>query len=74
MELHHFDDYGRQGRSMKRDEVAKSHQASNLIGGLGEISVIVQVHIALTTSRILTLGESNHFRTAITQSLEAPKS
>jgi hypothetical protein len=74
LELHHFNDYGRQGRSVKKDEVPKSRRPSYLIGGSGEISIVGQGHPALTTSRSLNLGESNHFRIAITQSPGAPNS
>jgi len=42
MELPRFDDYGRQGKSMKKAGVVMSHWSSNLIGGSGEISVIGQ--------------------------------
>jgi hypothetical protein len=58
----------------EKAEVTKSRRPFDLIGGSGEISIVSQGHPTLTTSGSLTPGESNPFRTAITQSPEAPKS
>jgi hypothetical protein len=61
-------------KKREKDEVVKSHWSSNMIGGLVEISTVSHVHSTLTTSGSLTSGESNPFRTVITQSLGASKS